>query len=159
MKKAWMALAVGLFSGVSVLAMLGTSSAQQADPISLEMRYSEAKFQMVDEAPKMSKKHPSESPGDTVIARGWLRDDAGEKAGRVHSTFVVTGGKSPKTTELATGVLALSGGQIVLQGVIGSAETDTLSIVGGSGDYAGANGTVEIVSGKTAVEFTINFTE
>ena len=142
---------------VLIGAALSTSSAQQAeDPINLEMRFSEAKFQMIDNPPHMTKKRPSESPGDMVVARGWLRDPAGDRAGRIHSTFTVTGGKSPKTTELATGIIDLKGGQVAIQGVIGTESTDVLPIVGGSGDYEGARGSVEITNGRRAVTFALN---
>lgn len=136
---------------------LNVSSAQQAeDPITLKMRFSEAKFQMIDNPPRMTERRPSESPGDMVVARGWLRDPSGDRAGRVHSTFTVTGGKSPRTTELATGVFKLKDGQLVMQGVIGSASTDVLPVVGGSGSYEGANGSVEITTGRRAVTFVFD---
>ena len=144
-------------SVVLIGAAFTSSSAQQAaEPIDLEMRFSEAKFQMIDNRPHMTKKRPSESPGDVVVARGWLRDPAGDRAGRAHSTFTVTGGKSPNTTELATAVMQLDDGQLAIQGVIGTESTDVLPIVGGSGAYEGARGSVEITTGRRAVTFAIN---
>lgn len=142
---------------VLIGAALSSSSAQQAeDPITLKMRFREAKFQMVDNPPRMTKSRPSESPGDMVVARGWLRDATGDRAGRLHSIFTVTGGKSPKTTELATGIFKLKEGQIAIQGVIGTESTDVLSIVGGTGDYEGAGGSVEVTTGRRAVTFVFN---
>lgn len=147
------AVATVVFMG----AALNTSSAQQAEePIRLKMRFREAKFQMIDNPPRMTESRPSESPGDMVVARGWLRDPSGDRAGRLHSIFTVTGGKSPRTTELATGVFKLKDGQIAIQGVIGTKDIDVLPIVGGTGAYEGANGSVEVTTGRRAVTFVFN---
>jgi hypothetical protein len=50
----------------------------------------------------------------------------------------------------------LADGQIVIQGVIGTEQTDVLPIVGGSGAYEGARGSVAITTGKRAVTFEFN---
>jgi hypothetical protein len=154
--KAFSAIAAVATVGVMGAALSSSSAQPSEETMVLKMRFREASFQMVDNPPRMTKSRPSESPGDTVVARGWLRDSAGDRAGRAHSTFTVTGGKSPKTTELASATVALADGQIVIQGVIGTEQTDVLPIVGGSGAYEGARGSVAITTGKRAVTFEFN---
>jgi len=130
------------------------------DTLTLEMRHREAKVAFVDEPPRMRTRRSSESPGDTAIARGRLRSRAGVPAGQVHSEFVVTGGRSPRTTEQATGTLVLGDGQIAIHGAFANtgSEKDVIAIIGGTGRYIGARGSVEIVSGRRAVTFTLRFT-
>jgi hypothetical protein len=127
--------------------------------LTLEMRHREAKVAFVDEPPRMKTRRSSESPGDTVISRGRLRASSGAPLGRIHSEFVVTGGRSPRTTEQATGTLVLPDGQIAIQGVFANTgdDKDVIAIVGGTGRYNGATGHAEIASGRRAVTFTLRF--
>ena len=131
------------------------------DTLTLEMRHREAKVAFVDEPPRMRTRRSSESPGDTAIARGRLRTIAGAPAGQVHSEFVVTGGRSPRTSEQVTGTFVLRDGQIAIHGVLPNTpgiDKDVIPIVGGTGRYNGATGSAEIVSGRRAVTFTLRFT-
>lgn len=153
------AIAAAVAGGaVLVPASLGQDGASP-DTLSLQMRHREAKVTFVDERPRMSKRRPSESPGDTAIARGALRAASGARVGRAHSEFVVTGGRSPRTTEQATGTLELPDGQIAIHGVFNNtgSDKDVIAIVGGTGRFNGARGSVEITSGRRAVTFALRF--
>ncbi len=153
--------AAALAAGGAVL--VPDSSGQDGalpDRLTLQMRHREAKVTMVDAPPRMSRKRPSESPGDTAVARGRLRGADGSPVGQTHSEFVVTGGRSPRTTEQATGTFVLRDGQIAIHGVFPNTpgtDKDVIPIVGGTGRYNGATGSVEITSGRRAVTFTFHF--
>ena len=124
--------------------------------LTLDMRHKEARVTMIDERPLMTRKRRSESPGDSVVTRGTLRDATGARAGVIHGQFVVTGGRSPDTTEQVTTTFALAGGQLAAQGVIDQeGASDVLPIVGGSGRYDGATGSVEISGNDRAVRFVV----
>lgn len=152
--------AAALAAGGAVL--VPASSGQDGtlpDTLTLQMRHREAKVTFVDERPHMSKRRSSESPGDTVIARGALRAASGARIGRAHSEFVVTGGKSPRTTEQATGTLELPDGQIAIHGVFTNtgSDKDVIAIAGGTNRYHGARGSVEITTSRRAVTFALSF--
>lgn len=151
--------AAALAAGGAILVPTSSGQSELPDVLTLEMRHREAKISFVDEAPRMRSRRSSESPGDTVIARGRLRTPAGASAGRVHSEFVVTGGKSPRTTEQAIGTLVLSDGQIAIHGAFANtgSDTDVIAIVGGTGRYNGAKGHAEIVTSRSAVTFILRF--
>ena len=144
-------------------AVLVPDSSGQDGPLpesfTLQLRHREAKVTFVDERPHMSKRRSSESPGDTAIARGVLRGASGTRMGRVHSEFVVTGGRSPRTTEQATGTLVLRDGQIAIHGVFANSgsDKDVIAIAGGTGRYHGATGSVEITTGRRTVTFALRF--
>ena len=52
---------------------------------------------------------------------------------------------------------ALRDGRLVIAGRVGGGSADTLAVVGGTGAYAGATGTVRITEGnrRTAFRFTL----
>jgi len=156
-------IAIGV-AGAAVAATaigLGASSAQEAGPperLELRMAYREAKVTLVDTGRKMTRRRPSESPGDIAVSRGVLRDAAGRRVGTLHSVFTVTGGRSPRTSELSTGAFLLEDGQIAGQGVVLNGPTDgpdrdVLPVTGGSGAYAGATGSVQATTGRRGVTF------
>ena len=151
--------AAALAAGGTVLVPASSGQGGPPDSLTLEMRHRDARVAFVDEPPRMKTRRSSESPGDTAIARGRLRAPSGAPAGQAHSEFVVTGGRSPRTTEQATGTLVLRDGQIAIHGVFRNtgSDKDVIAIVGGTGRYNGAKGSVEIVSGRRAVTFTLRF--
>lgn len=154
-------LAAVAASTATGVVLVSQSSGQEDDapaPLTLQMRFAEAKTSFVDVPPRMSKRRPSESPGDTAVLRGTLRDAGGARAGTVHATFVVTGGRSPRTTELNTGTLALRDGLIALQGVADNtkgSDVDDFAVTGGTGAYDGASGTMTVTTGREAVRFVL----
>lgn len=144
-------------AGVAAAAVAPGSSGQSAPaPLTLDMRHEEAKVTMLDEAPRMTKKRPSESPGDSVVSHGVLRDSTGARVGAVHGQFVVTSGRSPDTTEHVLSTFVLAGGQIAAQGVIDQeGDSESVAIVGGTGQYDGATGSIEITGDDKSVRFTL----
>jgi allene oxide cyclase-like protein len=83
-----------------------------------------------------------ESPGDTVILPG--RFTGAGKSGSLPVTCqVVERPRRNRETALCTGSVILADGQISFQGaIVGDPDTVTLSIVGGTGAYNGASGTL-----------------
>lgn len=153
-------------AAVAALSATGAAVATQSsgqDPaalpeLELQMRFKEARTSFVDVPPRMTKRRPSESPGDTAVLRGTLRDAAGARAGTVHGTFTVTGGRSPRTTELTVGTLKLRDGMITSQGIADNttgSDEDAFAITGGTGRYEGASGTMTATTGRSAVRFAL----
>ncbi|CAN5561138.1 hypothetical protein BH20ACT15_BH20ACT15_10770 [soil metagenome] len=108
-------------------------------------------------APPGSKLDSSkETPGDQAIQESVLRDTSGEEVGRNHTVFttVAEGG-----IELAAGTLSLEGGQVMGQGIIGAGGEDVLAIVGGTGDYAGARGTLTVRQDGDRVTLLLDFAD
>ncbi len=124
--------------------------------LTLEMRHKEARVTMIDERPLMTRKRTTESPGDSVVSRGTLRNTAGAAVGAIHGKFVVTGGRSADTTEHVSATMVLADGQLALQGVIDQeGASEVVPIVGGSGRFDGAAGTAEITGDDNAVRFVV----
>jgi hypothetical protein len=100
----------------------------------------------------------STEPGGGFVLSIPLEDDSGSTAGELHAVCIATRkdtgnalpGTCSGTADLADGQLAINVG-----GEIGEAVTG--SIVGGSGDYAGATGTFESSDSRPATD-TFTFT-
>lgn len=143
--------------------LVPASSAQDGGPgtLTLQFRHREAKVSFVDVAPKMTRRRPSESPGDLAVGSGRLRDASGRVIlGRSHQSFMVTGGRGEATTEQITATFVLREGQITLQGLADNSKPDAplvAAITGGTGRYDGARGTAHIRESRTAVTFELRF--
>ncbi len=152
------------FAAAGAVFAPGSFGQGQAAPttLTLEMRHREARVTMIDEAPRMTRRLPSESPGDSVVSRGTLRGTngfhAGARVGVLHAQFVVTGGRSPDTTEQVVSTFVLDHGQLAVQGVVDQeGDSEIVPIVGGTGRYDGARGSVEITGDDKAVQFELRF--
>jgi hypothetical protein len=77
--------------------------------------------------------------GDVVAFTQNLTED-GKDAGQVH--VMAIGVDHEKHLSEATGTIVLKNGSIQLAGVVAMEPTFTLSVVGGTGDYTGATGTM-----------------
>jgi hypothetical protein len=84
--------------------------------------------------------------GDSSVFSEVLRID-GKIAGSDHiaCTFM---GMWPKETDFCRGLFVLPGGSLVAEGAAGQGPF-TVAIVGGSGRYAGARGTIRAIPSKT----------
>jgi hypothetical protein len=154
--------AAALAVGGAVLAPGSSGQAVTApESLTLQMRHREAKVSFVDVPPRMKGRRSSESPGDTVVSRATLRDASGARVGSLHATFVVTGGRSPRTTEQVTGTIVLPDGQITVQGLFANSgdDTDIIPITGGSGRYEAAAGSMKATSGRRQVTFELQFAQ
>jgi hypothetical protein len=123
---------------------LGASSPRQLDIV---LRQSEAHMTMVP-----GSQHPDgqqgQSPGDIVVMNGPVRDwDSGRVLGQVDATFIATRtGTADGDREQDTGIFSIGGDQISVLGVSETASpgSKTVGIIGGTGRFATARGTVTV---------------
>lgn len=149
-----------LAGGVAVAggALTATSSGQSAEPapLTLVLPHKEQRVTLVDLPPRKTKRNRSESPGDQAIQSGTVRDAAGKRVGSHYSVATVVKGRTPGTTEQYQTTFVLTDGQISAQGVIDQVgSSESLSIVGGTGAYAGARGEMTITGDDKAVRFVL----
>jgi hypothetical protein len=98
--------------------------------------------------------------GDVVNLVMPVVDDTGAKAGTLTGTCTMSG--TPKSDEppmTCQAVYALSGGDLVVAGRIGPGP-DHIAVVGGTGTYAGARGTIDSTDDATGTHdvVTLNAT-
>lgn len=127
-------------------ALIGTAGAQTT-PTTLELvqRERDTSTGFVDNPPRRR-----ESAGDVFTIRGPVRDAAGDRAGSAQAVFTQTGRRSA----LGSATFALRDGQLMIAGVVDGGAADTLAVVGGTGAYAGATGTVRVTEGRRRTVFT-----
>jgi hypothetical protein len=123
----------------------GTGSAQE-QPTTLELvqRSSETRSGFVDAPPRRR-----EGPGDLFTVAGPVRDASGRRTGRADASFVQTTARHAQ----GTATFSLPSGTLVATGVVDSGRSDRLAIVGGTGAYADASGTVSLTYGRRATRF------
>jgi hypothetical protein len=138
----------GVCAALAAALLVGGATAQTA-PATLEVVQLERDTRggFVDNPPRRR-----ESAGDVFTVRGPLRDAAGERVGSADAVFTQTGRRSAR----GGGTFTLADGSIEVSGRLGGSGTDTLAIVGGTGAYANATGSVRITEpkGRTAFRFT-----
>lgn len=151
--------AVALAAAAAVVVPGSAAQSQTPDALTVQFRHSEAKVSFVDVAPKMTRRRPSESPGDLAVGSARLRSPSGDILGRSHQSFMVTGGRGEATTEQVHATFVLRDGQITLQGVADNSKPDALvvAITGGTGRYDGARGSAIVSESRTAVTFELRF--
>jgi len=118
-------------------------------------------FHFIDNAPKAKNpRNPSISMGDQFVFVNPLANDKGEHAGKLRATCTFT--KSARSFEKAAsvicyGVFSFFNGSIDAMVTIGNLNNKTThgGIVGGTGAYAGANGTLKSVTTKSGSNDTI----
>jgi len=143
---------------VSAAAIVGSTGAQEPAPptgtLELVSIDREARFKFVDNPPRRR-----ESAGDTLLISGRLRNSSNRRAGRFHASFTAV--PSRRFVGQGSATFALGDGQIVVAGVIDERNrndrTDTLAIVGGSGAYTGATGTMVTTEGRRRTTFLFTF--
>ncbi len=142
-----------LLAAAATVALAGStligSAGAQTTPATLELVQLERDVRggFVDNPPRRR-----ESAGDVFTVRGPVRDAAGRAAGRATAAFTQTA----KRSALGAATFVLSGGQLMIAGVVDGG-TDTLAVVGGTGAYEGATGSVRITEGRrrTVFSFTL----
>jgi hypothetical protein len=152
--------AVALAATAAVFVPGSAAQSGAPEPLTVQFRHSEAKVSLVDIGPKMTRLRPSESPGDLAVGSARLRDASGAIVGRMHQSFMVTGGRGEATTEQVNATVVLRDGQITLQGVSDNSKPDAplvVAITGGTGRYDGARGSAHIAETRTAVSFELRF--
>lgn len=139
----------GVCAALAAAVLAGGATAQTAPPtLELHQLERDSRSGFVDNPPRRR-----ESRGDVFTVGGRVRDASGRSVGSAHAVFTQTG----RRTAHGGGTFTLSDGAIVVSGRLGGSGTDTLAIVGGTGAYAGATGTVLITEsrGRTAFRFTL----
>jgi hypothetical protein len=144
---------------IGVLALASRGEAQQAGPptgtLEFVQRNADLAFRLVDEAPRQTRRRAF-SLGDTLISRGPLRSTEGRTVGRAQTVFVVTAARGQGADTQVSATLILDDGHIVVEGAdTAKADVDTLAIVGGTGRYTGARGTLRLTAGEDTTELLI----
>lgn len=112
-----------------------------ASGTTLTLHVSGTKLAEVDVPPLVTSKTSPESPGDELIGVSRLSGSA--RGTRYLACAVAKQGGSVETALYDCRVTyVLSGGTIVAEGVVHVARTSVAAIVGGTGAYAGASGTL-----------------
>ena len=95
------------------------------------------------------------SQGDAAVARARLKDASGQTVGTEHSYCVVTkAGNHP--VALCTNSVFLRDGRITAVGGVNLDRAQHLPVVGGTGAYEGAEGTLLIEPGRRKTVLTFN---
>jgi hypothetical protein len=144
---------------VSVVALVGSSGAQQPGPptgtLELVSLDRETRFAFVDNPPRRR-----ERAGDQFMINARLRDGSSRPAGRLHASFAETQ-PPPRVVAQGSATFILGTGQIMVSGPIvdrGRGDrTDTFAVVGGSGAYTAARGTMVSTETRRRTRFVFTF--
>jgi hypothetical protein len=144
---------------VTVVALVGSSGAQQPGPptgtLELVSLDRETRFAFVDNPPRRR-----ERAGDLFMINARLRDGANRPAGRLHASFAETQ-PPPRVVAQGSATFILRNGQIMVNGPIvdrGRGDrTDTFAVVGGSGAYTAARGTMVTREKRRRTRFVFTF--
>jgi hypothetical protein len=158
MRRLVISIGVACAALVAVAAVAVSSGAQGAPPagtLDLVSRDRESSFKFVDNAPRRR-----ESAGDMAVLRGQVRRADGSRAGRYQVYFVAMKGGNFERRFLgqASGTVVLAGGDIVINGVVDDRrDEESLAIIGGTGAYAGARGTLLVTETRSTTRFRFTF--
>jgi hypothetical protein len=143
---------------VSVVALVGSSGAQQPGPptgtLELVSLDRETRFTFVDNPPRRR-----ERAGDLFMINARLRDGANRPTGRLHASFAETQ-PPPRVVAQGSATFILRNGQIMVSGPIVDRpgdRTDTFAVVGGSGAYTAARGTMVTTETRRRTRFLFTF--
>ncbi len=154
--------AVLLLSALAAAWPVQASAQRPSTPsgtLELVQRDRETRFKLVDAPPLQGERRPP-SPGDVAIVSGVLRHPSGRRggrrAGRLQAYFTTFSRGRRYSAEVAAS-FRLRGGAVMVQGPVGHGRVDRVAIVGGTGTYAGARGTLTATSGRTQTRFVFAF--
>jgi Dirigent-like protein len=144
---------------VGAVAVAGSSRAQQTGPptgtLELVSLNGETRFAFVDNPPRRR-----ERAGDLFVINARLRDTSNRPAGRVHASFAETQ-PPPRVVAQGSGTFILRNGQVMVSGPIvdrgRNDRTDTLAVVGGTGAYTGARGTLVTTDMRRSTRYVFTF--
>ena len=149
MRKLPLLIAAGLAASATALVLAVGGSAQGPTPKTIELVEQGVQFTEVRNPPK------GLSQGDAAVARARLKDGSGQTAGSEHSHCVVTrAGNHP--VALCTDSIFLRDGRITAVGGVNLDRAQLLPVVGGTGAYEGAEGTLLIEPGRRKTVLTFN---
>jgi hypothetical protein len=140
---------------IGAAAVVGSSGAQQPSPptgtLELVSQDRDGVFKFVDTPPLRR-----ENAGDQFLLTQRVRNTANRRVGRVHGSFTFTPGRPSASQGSATFIFG--NGRIVVTGTIDEqGRTDTLAVVGGSGAYTGARGTLVTTERRRSTGFLFTF--
>jgi Dirigent-like protein len=144
---------------ISAGALVAGSGAQQTGaPIAtLELASldRETRFAFVDNPPRRR-----ERAGDLFVINSRLRDSSNRRAGRLHASFAETQ-PPPHVVAQGSATFNLRNGQIMVSGPIvdrgRNDRTDTLAVVGGTGTYTAARGTLVTTETRRGARYVFTF--
>jgi hypothetical protein len=154
MKRQAAVLSAALAVTVVGLAVVSSNAQQPGPPtgtLELVGLNQEARFKFVDTPPRRR-----ENAGDQFLITQRLRNASNRRVGRVHASFAITPGR--RSAAQGSGTFILRNGRIVVTGIVDDrGRTDTLAIVGGSGAYTGARGTLVVTERRRSTRFLLTF--
>jgi hypothetical protein len=141
-------------AGLALVAPAGVAQAPGTTTLTFFEPDAGSTFRIVDNAPKSPTTNPQSrryrfSAGDTLTLSSRLFDrQGGTRQGTLYAHAVVVSGRTFASIRLlATGSYVLTdGSQIEIAGVVSLSRPSRFAIVGGSGRYAGARGSVASTS-------------
>ena len=149
-KRLALLIAAGVAASATALVLAGGGSAQGPTAKTFQLEESPPfKFTDVRHPPK------DLSQGDAAVSRARLKDGSGQTVGSEHSHCVVTtAGDHP--VALCTNSVFLTDGRITAVGGVNLDRAQLLPVVGGTGAYEGAEGTLLIEPGRRKTVLTFN---
>jgi hypothetical protein len=159
MQRLALIIAAAFAAIISIAAVVGSSGAQQPGPptgtlevVSLDR---ETRFTFVDNPPRRR-----ERAGDLFMINARLRDSSNTPTGRLHASFAETQ-PPPRVVAQGSATFILRNGQIIVSGPIvdrgRNDRTDTFAVVGGSGAYTAARGTMVSTETPRRTRFVFTF--
>ena len=151
MKRRWIALP--LAAAAAAAAVPVTAGHAQSSPRTITMTHGKEKMSFDDLAPKTIKRGRL-SIGDRIVSQEQLLID-GKPAGTAHTDATITN-SSPSTfahfTAVIQGAYKLADGVVFTSGYVDAADGgDQETVIGGTGAYAGAHGTLTSDDKQTVV--------
>jgi hypothetical protein len=131
--------------GLGALTAVGVAATSHSSAITFRLVERGDAFHFVDNPPLGGERQPP-TMGDTfaLVSSLWTR--SGKRAGTLRATCTVTAG-GPNGASTCYGTFGLKGGQLAgIATVRGEGRVTRIAIVGGTGDYEGARGSVISVS-------------
>lgn len=148
-KRLALLIAAGVAASATALVFAVGGSAQGPTPKTFQLVESPSQFTEVGNPPK------GLSQGDVAVYRAQLKDGSGQTVGSEHSHCVVTkAGNHP--VALCTDSIFLRDGRITAVGGVNLDRDQLLPVVGGTGAYEGAEGTLLIEAGRRKTVLTFN---
>jgi hypothetical protein len=161
MERVALAITAACAAIVGAAALVANSGAQHSGPptgtLELMSRDNETRFTFVDNPPRRR-----ERAGDLFVINSRLRDSSNRPTGRLHASFAETQ-PPPRVVAPGNATFILGDGQIVVSGPIVNRgprdRTDTLAVVGGTGAYTAARGTLMTTDTRKGARFVFSFTD
>jgi hypothetical protein len=138
-------LAAAAVAAISLCAVgIAGAAKTTSNSITLHLIEKDGAFQFIDNKPYGGQNHPP-SMGDMFVFNSTLLTKSMKRTGTLYAACVVaTGG--PHMLSQCTGTFTLAGGDLALQALVKDSSVkvpDHIVIVGGTGVYEGATGSIE----------------